>query len=179
MKLILTGDVDHLGTVGETVEVKDGYGRNFLLPRGMAILASRGALRSLEAETSGYSTSVRRLRGLLDDAGRELERYTAQAEAGAAGWAGEESLDVEMVHALAPDATLVIRDGTNPAASLHAASFASIAGSANSSTLPQRSQIAKAMLPLEWHCASAQQTKALSDSSRCASPRSVSFSSAR
>ena len=43
MKLILTADVDHLGTVGDTVEVKDGYGRNFLLPRGLAIVASRGA----------------------------------------------------------------------------------------------------------------------------------------
>jgi large subunit ribosomal protein L9 len=43
MKLILTADVDHLGAVGETVEVKDGYGRNFLLPRGLAIVASRGA----------------------------------------------------------------------------------------------------------------------------------------
>jgi large subunit ribosomal protein L9 len=43
MKLILTADVDHLGTLGDTVEVKDGYGRNFLLPRGLAIVASRGA----------------------------------------------------------------------------------------------------------------------------------------
>ncbi len=43
MKLILTADVDHLGGVGDTVEVKDGYGRNFLLPRGLAIVASRGA----------------------------------------------------------------------------------------------------------------------------------------
>ncbi|GBG37656.1 50S ribosomal protein L9 [Mycobacterium montefiorense] len=48
MKLILTADVDHLGTVGETVEVKDGYGRNFLLPRGRAILASRGAQKQAD-----------------------------------------------------------------------------------------------------------------------------------
>ena len=40
MKLILTADVDHLGAIGDTVEVKDGYGRNFLLPRGLAIVAS-------------------------------------------------------------------------------------------------------------------------------------------
>ena len=33
MKLILTAEVDHLGAAGDTVEVKDGYGRNFLLPR--------------------------------------------------------------------------------------------------------------------------------------------------
>jgi large subunit ribosomal protein L9 len=48
MKLILTADVDHLGTVGDAVEVKDGYGRNFLLPRGMAILASRGAQKQAD-----------------------------------------------------------------------------------------------------------------------------------
>jgi large subunit ribosomal protein L9 len=48
MKLILTTDVDHLGSVGDTVEVKDGYGRNFLLPRGLAIVASRGAQKQVE-----------------------------------------------------------------------------------------------------------------------------------
>ncbi len=51
--------------------------------------------------------------------------------------------------------------------------------SANSSTLPQLSQMAKAMGPVRWQRASLQATKALSDSSRCARPRSVSFSSAR
>jgi large subunit ribosomal protein L9 len=48
MKLILTVDVDHLGSVGDIVEVKDGYGRNFLLPRGLAIVASRGAQKQVE-----------------------------------------------------------------------------------------------------------------------------------
>ena len=48
MKLILTSDVDHLGAVGDTVEVKDGYGRNFLLPRGLAIVASRGAQKQVD-----------------------------------------------------------------------------------------------------------------------------------
>jgi large subunit ribosomal protein L9 len=48
MKLILTAEVDHLGAPGETVEVKDGYGRNYLLPRGLAIVASRGAQRQAD-----------------------------------------------------------------------------------------------------------------------------------
>lgn len=48
MKLILTADVEHLGVQGDIVEVKDGYGRNFLLPRGMAVVASRGAERQAE-----------------------------------------------------------------------------------------------------------------------------------
>jgi large subunit ribosomal protein L9 len=43
MKLILTADVPNLGAPGDTVEVKDGYGRNFLVPQGMAIAATRGA----------------------------------------------------------------------------------------------------------------------------------------
>ena len=37
MKLILTAAVDKLGLAGDVVEVKDGYGRNFLVPRGFAI----------------------------------------------------------------------------------------------------------------------------------------------
>ena len=37
MKLILTSTVDKLGIAGDVVEVKDGYGRNFLLPQGKAI----------------------------------------------------------------------------------------------------------------------------------------------
>ena len=48
MKLILTADVDNLGAPGDTVEVKDGYGRNYLLPRGLAIVATRGAEKQVD-----------------------------------------------------------------------------------------------------------------------------------
>ncbi|MGD7002646.1 50S ribosomal protein L9 [Corynebacterium halotolerans] len=48
MKLILTADVDNLGVSGDIVEVKDGYGRNYLLPRGLAIVATRGAQKQIE-----------------------------------------------------------------------------------------------------------------------------------
>lgn len=43
MKLILTTDVENLGGPGDIVDVKDGYGRNFLLPQGKAIIATKGA----------------------------------------------------------------------------------------------------------------------------------------
>jgi large subunit ribosomal protein L9 len=43
VKIILTTDVPNLGGPGDMVEVKDGYGRNYLVPRGMAIAATRGA----------------------------------------------------------------------------------------------------------------------------------------
>jgi large subunit ribosomal protein L9 len=62
MKLILTAEVDHLGTSGDIVEVKDGYGRNFLLPRGLAIVASRGAER--QAEEIRRAREVKAVQGL-------------------------------------------------------------------------------------------------------------------
>ncbi len=48
MKLILTAAVDKLGVPGDIVEVKNGYGRNYLLPRGLAIVATRGAEKQIE-----------------------------------------------------------------------------------------------------------------------------------
>ncbi|MGH9269726.1 MAG: 50S ribosomal protein L9 [Ilumatobacteraceae bacterium] len=44
MKLILRADVDGLGKRGDIVAVADGYGRNFLLPRGLAFVATAGAV---------------------------------------------------------------------------------------------------------------------------------------
>jgi len=49
MKLILTADVSNLGAPGDVVEVKDGYGRNYLLPRQLAIPATRGAEKQVAA----------------------------------------------------------------------------------------------------------------------------------
>lgn len=48
MKLILTTAVENLGDAGDVVEVRDGYGRNYLLPRGRAIPATRGALKQVD-----------------------------------------------------------------------------------------------------------------------------------
>jgi large subunit ribosomal protein L9 len=50
MDVILREDVEKLGKSGEVVSVKDGYARNFLLPRGLAYLATDGNKRRLEAE---------------------------------------------------------------------------------------------------------------------------------
>ena len=62
MKLILTAEVDHLGEAGDTVEVKDGYGRNFLLPRGLAIVATCGAER--QADAIRRAREIKSVRGL-------------------------------------------------------------------------------------------------------------------
>ena len=49
MKLILTQEVSGLGSAGDIVEVKDGYGRNFLIPRGFAIRWTKGGERTVES----------------------------------------------------------------------------------------------------------------------------------
>lgn len=48
MKVLLTKDVYKLGRAGDIKRVADGYGRNFLLPRGMAVLATVGAMKQIE-----------------------------------------------------------------------------------------------------------------------------------
>jgi large subunit ribosomal protein L9 len=48
MKLILTNEVTGLGEPGDVVEVKGGYGRNYLLPRGLAMRWTRGAEKQIE-----------------------------------------------------------------------------------------------------------------------------------
>ena len=48
MKIILKESLENLGTVGDTVSVKDGYARNYLLPRGLAILADLKNLKVVE-----------------------------------------------------------------------------------------------------------------------------------
>ncbi len=50
MDVILRQDVDNLGKAGEVVKVKDGYGRNFLLPRGLAYQATESNKKRIEAE---------------------------------------------------------------------------------------------------------------------------------
>jgi len=50
MKIILRKDHDRLGQVGSIVDVKDGYARNYLIPRGIAFPADGGHMRTLEEE---------------------------------------------------------------------------------------------------------------------------------
>ena len=49
MKIILTQEVDGLGAPGDVVEVKDGYARNYLLPRNVAIRWTRGGQKQVDA----------------------------------------------------------------------------------------------------------------------------------
>ena len=62
MKLILTAPVEKLGVPGDVVEVKDGYGRNYLLPQGQAIAWTRGAEKQIEGIRR--ARDAREIRGL-------------------------------------------------------------------------------------------------------------------
>ena len=74
MKIILTQDVDNLGAPGDIVEVKDGYGRNYLVPRGYAIRWTRGAEKQID--------QIKRARGAREIRGREhADEVRAQLEA--------------------------------------------------------------------------------------------------
>jgi large subunit ribosomal protein L9 len=56
MKLILTQEIDGLGAPGDVVEVKDGYGRNYLVPRGLAMRWTRGGEKTVESIKSARAS---------------------------------------------------------------------------------------------------------------------------
>jgi len=88
MKIILTADVPNLGAPGDIVEVKDGYGRNYLLPRKMAIVATRGAEK--QVETIQRAQRARQIRDLdhAKEVAGDLGNRTVTVKAKAAGDSG-------------------------------------------------------------------------------------------
>lgn len=86
MKVILKSDVKALGTAGQLVTVKDGYARNFLLPRGLAAEANPKNIRALEHEKRIILDHARKVR---TDAASLAERISA-ATLTIAAKAGEE-----------------------------------------------------------------------------------------
>jgi large subunit ribosomal protein L9 len=87
MKLILTADVSGLGAPGDVVEVKDGYGRNYLVPQGFAMRATKGAEKQIASIRR--ARDVREVRDLTHarEIKSELEglKVTLPTRAGAAG----------------------------------------------------------------------------------------------
>lgn len=58
MKVILQKPVDKLGAPGDVVDVADGYARNFLMPRGLAVRASKGGVKHVESLKRAHTTRV-------------------------------------------------------------------------------------------------------------------------
>jgi large subunit ribosomal protein L9 len=87
MKLILTAAVDKLGLAGDVVEVKDGYGRNYLVPRGFAIRWTKGGEKQIDGIKR--SRDAREIRGLdhANEVRTQLEGLTVElpVRAGEAG----------------------------------------------------------------------------------------------
>ncbi len=76
MDVILREDVDNLGRAGELVSVKDGYARNFLLPRGLAFHATEGNRRRIEAEKGQKAKKVAAEVGAARDIATRLEQVS-------------------------------------------------------------------------------------------------------
>ena len=51
MKILLTQDAENLGKAGEIKKVPDGYARNFLIPKGLAVLATEGAIKGVQLQS--------------------------------------------------------------------------------------------------------------------------------
>ena len=87
MKLILTQEVTGLGQPGDVVEVKDGYGRNYLLPRGVAIRWTRGAEKTVESIKNARTSRAVRDHDHADQLKAKLEAAPVhvKVQAGEAG----------------------------------------------------------------------------------------------
>jgi large subunit ribosomal protein L9 len=87
MKLILTSEVDGLGAPGDVVEVKDGYGRNYLVPQGLAMRATRGAEKQVASIKRAREVREVRDLGHAQEIKAQLEGLSVKlpTRAGAAG----------------------------------------------------------------------------------------------
>jgi large subunit ribosomal protein L9 len=72
MKLILREDVYNLGKGGELVEVKPGYGRNFLSPRGLAVLANPKNIREVEHQKAVAAAKAAKLKASAEAVAKRL-----------------------------------------------------------------------------------------------------------
>ncbi len=74
MKVLLLQDVDKLGLEGEVVAVKDGYGRNYLIPKGLAIEATPSLLKDLEERRRQQARKLARQREEAERMAEELAK---------------------------------------------------------------------------------------------------------
>jgi large subunit ribosomal protein L9 len=87
MKVILRNDLDGVGKKGDVLDVADGYARNFLLPRGMALKATDGAIGQADAMRRSRDVKDARARGEAEEIARQLvpKVINLSARAGSGG----------------------------------------------------------------------------------------------
>jgi large subunit ribosomal protein L9 len=76
MKLLLKEDVDGLGFCGDEVEVKDGYGRNFLIPKGKALLATPNNLKAFNHQKRIVQSKVKKMVATVQAVADEIAKVT-------------------------------------------------------------------------------------------------------
>ena len=76
MEVILIKDVPKLGKAGDIVKVKDGYARNYLIPKGLAILANQKTIKALENQRKIILAKAERERKKLESLAEKLEGIT-------------------------------------------------------------------------------------------------------
>lgn len=74
MQVILRADVENLGRLGDVVTVKPGYGRNFLLPQGMAMPATKANLKVFELERKKLQAEMDALRSAAGELGERIKK---------------------------------------------------------------------------------------------------------
>ena len=87
MKVILTTDVPKLGKQGDVVQVSDGYARNYLLPRNMAIEASAARLQELEQKNQQLEKRRKKEEQMAQSIKEQIEgqRFVVKARCGESG----------------------------------------------------------------------------------------------
>ena len=87
VEVVLKESLEHLGSIGDVVRVRRGYERNYLLPRGLAVVASRGNMRQIEHEKAIQAQRVAKLRTDQEAIVAELAEITVMVakEAGEDG----------------------------------------------------------------------------------------------
>ncbi|HEX6330917.1 MAG TPA: 50S ribosomal protein L9 [Actinomycetota bacterium] len=87
MKVILQKPVDNLGVPGDIIEVADGYARNYLMPRGMAVKATKGGVRHIESLKRAHTSRVNKAKAEAEQLASRLiaTPITVGAHAGEEG----------------------------------------------------------------------------------------------
>lgn len=87
MRVILRQDVPKLGTKGDVVDVKPGFARNYLVPQGLAMAATEGAVRQADAMKKGREAAFAKSRAEAENVARQLvaTRIRMKAQAGEGG----------------------------------------------------------------------------------------------
>jgi len=74
VEVVLKENLEHLGSIGDVVKVRRGYARNFLLPRGLAVVASRGNVKQVEHEKAVQAQRIAKLRAEQEDVVEQLSK---------------------------------------------------------------------------------------------------------